>query len=226
MHERLEERPRGQHDRSGAVLDLTPATYAGDPARLDLDRLDHLLAEREVLLALDGELGQKLVGFLVALGTRTMHRRPLASVEQAELDRRGVGKDSHRAAQGIDLADDLTLGHAANRRITAHLAHCVAIQGEQGGAQAHPGCRQRRFEPGMPGSYHDDVKSIRVLLPRHGPLDSRPGRGKEDVEPGRADRIRAPPQLEGPGFIHLIETSSRPNRGTGTVPRKPRLQLV
>jgi hypothetical protein len=126
-----------------------------------------------------------------------MHRRPLAPVEQAELDRRSVGEDSHRAAQGIDLADDLTLGHAANRRIAAHLAHCVAIQGEQGGAQTHPGGCQRRLEPGMPGSYHDDVKSIGVVLPRHGHLDSRPGRGKEDVEPGRADRMRAPPQLAG-----------------------------
>ncbi len=106
-----------------------------------------------------------------------MHRRPLAPVEQAELDGRGVGKDTHRAAQGIDLANDLPLGHPPDRRIAAHLPDRIAIERQQGRPKTHSRGRQRRLDPGMPGAYHDDVKLIRVVHPRHGVSGSRPNRG-------------------------------------------------
>ena len=52
----------------------------------------------------------------------------------------------HRAAQGVDLADDLALGDATDRRVAAHLADGVAVHRQQGGAQAHPRRRQRRLD--------------------------------------------------------------------------------
>ncbi len=149
-------------DGPGSVTDAAPALDARDAASLDHDRLDHLLAEREVLLPLDGQLGQELVGFLVALGARAVHRRSLAPVEQAELDGRGVGEDPHRAAQGIDLADDLPLGHAADRRIAAHLADGIAVHGQERGSQPHPRGRQRGFQPGMAGSDDDHIEPVGI----------------------------------------------------------------
>ncbi len=93
VHQGLEERPGGQHDRTGLVTDAPPAGHAGDTARVHVDRFHHLLAQREVGLPLDGELRQELIGLLVALGPRAVHRRALAPVEQAELDRGGIGED-------------------------------------------------------------------------------------------------------------------------------------
>ncbi len=106
---------------------------------LDDDRLDHLLPEREVLLTLDRELGEELISLLVALGAGAVHGRPLASVEQAELDRRGVGDPPHLAAESIDLADDLPLGNPSDGRVATHLAHGIAVDRQERGAQAHPG---------------------------------------------------------------------------------------
>ena len=140
------------------VSTAAPARHARDPAPLDHDRLDHLLAERQVLLPLDRELGEELVGLLVALGPRAVHRRPFAAVEQAELDGRRVGEDAHRAAEGVDLADDLPLGHAADRRVAAHLADGVAVDRQQRGPQAHPRRGQRGLEPGVAGADDDDVE--------------------------------------------------------------------
>ena len=51
VHERLEERAGRQDDGPGPVSSAAPATHAGDAALLDQDRLDHLLAERQVLPA-------------------------------------------------------------------------------------------------------------------------------------------------------------------------------
>ena len=77
----------------------------------------------------------------------------------------------------------------------------------------------------MPGSDHDDVKSIGVVLPRHEPLIRGQAAAKKTLhQAGPIECVLR--HSSGPEFIDLIETSSRPNRGTGTVPRKPRPQLV
>ena len=77
--------------------------------------------------------------------------------------RRGVGEHAHHAAERVDLADDLPLGHSADRRIAAHLADGVAVHRQQRGAQAHPRRGQGRLEPGMPRAHHDDIESVRIL---------------------------------------------------------------
>ena len=162
MHQGLEERAGGHDDGARAVVDRRPGSATpDDPPVLDDDRLDHLLPERQVLLPLDGQLGQELIGLLVALGAGAVHRRPLAAVEQAELDGRGVGEHAHRAAQGVDLADDLPLGHAADRRVAAHLADGVAVDRQQRGPQPHPRRGQRGLEPGVAGADDDDVEIVR-----------------------------------------------------------------
>ena len=60
-----------------------------------------------------------------------MHGRALGAVEHAELDAGGVDDLAHLAAEGVDLADDLPLGDAADGRVAAHLGDGVGIHREQ-----------------------------------------------------------------------------------------------
>ena len=69
-----------------------------------------------------------------ALGA--VHGGAFAAIEHAELDAGGVDGAAHRAAQGVDFADDLPFGHAADGRIAAHLADGIEVGGQQCGLGA------------------------------------------------------------------------------------------
>ena len=92
-----------------------------------------------------------------------MHGRPLGAVEHAELNAAGVDAPAHLAAQGVDLADDLPLGDAADGRVAAHLRHGVGVHGQQGGAQAQPRRGQGGLNAGVAGAddNHVEVKAER-----------------------------------------------------------------
>ena len=113
---------------------------------------DDFLPQREVRLLFDEPLDFDLIRFLVGLGPRAVHRRAFAAIEHAELNAGGVDRPAHRAAEGVDLADDLPLGDAADRRVAAHLADGVAIGRQQRGARPQPRGRQRRLGAGMAGA--------------------------------------------------------------------------
>ena len=115
-------------------------------------------------MTLDGQLGRCLVELFVALGAGAVHGRPLAAVEHPELDARRVGEEAHRPAEGVDLADNLPLGDAADGWVAAHLPHGVGVQGQQRCAGAEATRRQRRLDPGVPSADHDDIERIRIEL--------------------------------------------------------------
>ena len=58
----------------------------------------------------------------VGLGARPAHGRPLAAVEQPELDAGGVGHAAHQAIERVDLAHQMALAQPADRRIAGHRA--------------------------------------------------------------------------------------------------------
>ena len=58
----------------------------------------------------------------ITLGSRGPHRRPLAPVEHAELERGHIRRPSHDTAERVHFADNGALRHAADRGVTRHLA--------------------------------------------------------------------------------------------------------
>ena len=60
----------------------------------------------------------------IGLRTRRAHRRPLRGIERPELDPGHVGGEGHRAAQRIDLLDQVALADTPNRGVARHLAEC------------------------------------------------------------------------------------------------------
>ena len=87
-------------------------------------------------------------------------------VEQAELDADGVGDFAHDAAERVDFADEVALGHAADGRIAAHLGDEVEVHGDERGLEAHARGGHGRFAAGVPGAHHDDI----VLFSKSHPI--------------------------------------------------------
>ena len=163
VQEALAGKCRREHHGPGAIDGVAAArgrrrSAAHAVGSFDQQVFDRFLPQRKVGLNLDDPLDLLLVGPLVGLGARTVHGRALAAVEHAELDAGRVDGPAHGAAQGVDLADDLPLGHAADGRVAAHLGDRVEVDRQQGGVRAHPRGGQRGLDAGVAGADHDHVE--------------------------------------------------------------------
>ena len=69
----------------------------------------------------------------VRLPSQRAHRRALAGVEHADLQKVGVGGDAHLTAERVYLADEMSLGGAADRGIARHEGDCVQRQRDDEG---------------------------------------------------------------------------------------------
>ena len=99
-----------------------------------------------------------LVELAVGLRPSGAYRRPLAGIQGAQLDACLVRRDRHRAAERIDLLDQMTLADAADRRIAAHLPEGLDVVREQERAAAHARGRERRLGAGVAAADHDHVE--------------------------------------------------------------------
>jgi hypothetical protein len=95
---------------------------------------------------------------LVALGAGAPDGGSAGGVEQAELDAAGIGDLAHDAAEGVDLADQMSLGDAADGGIAGHLRDQVEVQGEERRAQAHPRGSGSGFAASMAGTDYQYVE--------------------------------------------------------------------
>src|SRR5205807_7661365 len=82
------------------------------------------------------------------------------AVEHAELDAGGVDREAHEAAEGVDFADHLPFGEAADGGVAGHLADARGIQADEGdgGAEARRG--PGRFGTGVSAAEDDDVVAV------------------------------------------------------------------
>ena len=131
---------------------------AGDPAVLDHQIGHRLLEQMQVRLVLDHRTHRGLVERAIGLGTGGAHGRALARVEGAKLNAATIGRAAHDAAQRIDLAHQMPLADAADRRVARHLADGFDIVGEQQRTRAHAGGRGRGLGPGVAAADNDDVE--------------------------------------------------------------------
>ena len=97
----------------------------------------------------------------IGLGARCTHGRPLRAIQNAELNAGFVGGQGHRATQGVDLLDQMSLADPANRRVAAHLSQGFDVVGQQQRPGTHARAGQRGLGASMPPTNHDDVKLTR-----------------------------------------------------------------
>jgi len=94
---------------------------------------------------------------LIALGAGRPDGRSTRSIEQAKLDANRVRDLAHDAAEGIDFANQMSLGNSAYGGIAGHLRNEVYVQRVEGGLQAHAGRSHGCFASGVTGANHDNV---------------------------------------------------------------------
>ena len=117
-----EERPDGEHHRSGGELDPGDGDDASDPPAFEAQVGDLLLKEREVRLVFELLPDRLAVQHPVGLGTGGADRRALAGIEGAELDAGPIHCPGHTTPEGIDFTDQVSFADAAKGGIATHLA--------------------------------------------------------------------------------------------------------
>ena len=150
----------GQHHGGRAEPDTARSPHAGDPSLFDEQVVSRLLEDAQVVLAFHHAADLLPVQDAVGLGPGRAHGRPLARVQHPELDAGAVGGERHRAAQRIDLADQVTLADAADCRVAGHLTDGVDVVGQQQRAAPHTGRGECRLGAGMAAAYDDDIKEV------------------------------------------------------------------
>src|SRR5581483_8626391 len=108
------------------------------------------------------------VKLAVGLRAWALDRRPLAPVEDAELDARLVRNAAHEPVECIDLAHEVALAEPADGRVAGHLADGGEAMGDEGGARAHAGGRGRGLATGVAAADDDDIEA-KIGALAHGP---------------------------------------------------------
>ena len=114
----------------------------------------------------------------IRLRAGAAHRRALAAVQDAELDAGPIDGAAHEAVQRVDLADQVPLGQAADRRVAGHGADRVAPMGQEQRPCAEACGGGRGLAAGMPSSHNNDVEPI------HGGRDTK-NAARPSQRPGR-----------------------------------------
>ena len=68
-----------------------------------------------------------------------------------------VGDFAHDAAEGVDLADQVAFGDAADGGVAGHLRNQVQVHGDHGGPQPNAGAGAGGFAPGVARADDNDV---------------------------------------------------------------------
>ncbi len=158
MDQPPEKRPRSDHHGAGREAPTVGKKNRGHPAGSYLHVCGLALDDFEVRLSLQQFLHGVAIELSVRLGAGAADGRALLAVEHAELDTGGVGGQPHDAVEGIDLANQVALAEAADRRIAGHDADGRQRLGHQGGAGAHARRGGRGFGAGVAAADHDNIE--------------------------------------------------------------------
>ncbi len=129
----------------------------GDSPLDDLEIQDLGLDDVEIVLLPNRFLHRKAIEFSVGLRTRSAHRWALATIEQAELNAGRIRHPAHQTIHGVDLADQMALAEAADRRIARHHADRIEAQRHQRGFGAGARGSTGRLATSMAAAHHNHI---------------------------------------------------------------------
>ena len=118
------------------------------------------LTQHEVLLLVDGAAHPQAVGQLVGLCAQRVNRRAFAGIEHTRLEERVVDRQSHLAAQRIQLTHQMPLGCAADGGIARHERHRVQIERQKQRLKAQTRAGQARLASSVTRADDDNVKTF------------------------------------------------------------------
>ena len=86
---------------------------------------------------------------LGALATRRPDGRSATAIENLGLKGGGVGVDSHFAAQGIELVNEMTFGETSDSGVARHACNRINAGRNEEGGDPHSGCSEASLRTGM-----------------------------------------------------------------------------
>lgn len=102
---------------------------------------------------------------LVGLGTKRLHRRSLALVEQPYLDKATVCHPPHQAAERVYLAHKLPFGWPPNTGVARHLRYLVQVYRKEQSAAPHPRRSVCRFAAGVAcTNNHNIIDGMEIIV--------------------------------------------------------------
>ena len=159
-----------QHDCAAGDRAAVRELDAGDSAGVGRDPGRFAFDDGQVRGLADKRLHGAPIELAVGLGARPLDGRPLAAVEDAELDAGRIGGARHHAIERVDLAHEMALAQAADCGIAGHLADRRETVGDERGRRAgarRGGCG---FASGMAPADDNDVKfhrGVRLFHVKH-----------------------------------------------------------
>ena len=163
MDQAIQKGACGEHDRPAAKAQTQLRDGAGHPIALDDQVVNRLLKNPQVRLILQAGANGLPVEHPIRLGAGGSHRRAFARIEDAELDTGLIGGSSHRAAQRVDLFDEMTLADTPDRGVTGHLAEGFHAVRQQQGGSTHAGTGQGGLGACMTAANHDDIELLWIV---------------------------------------------------------------
>ncbi len=160
MDEAAQEGAGGQHHGAGSEDPAVRRHDARDPVAVDGEVLDRGLDDFEVRDGGNRRLHGLAVKLAVGLGAGTLHRRPLALIEDAELDAGLVGHAAHEAVERVDLAHEMAFAQAADGGVAGHLADGGEAVGEERRLGAHARGSSGRLAARVAAADDDDVEGL------------------------------------------------------------------
>jgi hypothetical protein len=132
-------------------------------AMLDDYIINGLLEQPKALLVFETTADGTSIEDAIGLGARRPDCGAFARVEDAKLDARFVGSRRHRAAQRVDLLDEVALADAPDGRVATHLPQRFQAVRQQQGVATHASSGQRGFGAGMASADDDHIKLARIV---------------------------------------------------------------
>ena len=194
VHERLQEGPGRHHHGPGVIGDISAASQPRQAPPFDDDRLDHLLAQGQILLPFDGQLREGLVGLLVALARGLCMAGPLPRLRRRNWREvaSAIVPIAPPSASTSRTICPLATPPIAGLQLICPTASQLIVK--QGGAPPHPRRGQRGLQAGVAGADDDHLEVVRVVLASRHDHRTRSGidvRTSRDVPVIIADSPRA-----------------------------------
>ena len=158
----VEEGAGCEDDRLGCESNTELRDDTRDPVASEDQIIDRLLEDLQIVLGLEALTDRAFVEKAIGLGTRRTNGGSLARVENPELDAGYIGGFGHRAAERIDLLDEVSLADSPDRWVAGHLSQRIDVVGQQKCLCPHSCCGKTRLGAGVSTADDDDVEMLRV----------------------------------------------------------------
>jgi hypothetical protein len=114
MDQAGEESAGGEDNRAGVEAHPELRHYTGDAIAFEQDVVNSRLEERQAGLVFEALADRLAIQRAVRLSPRRTYGGPFGQIQRAELDPGFVRGERHRAAQGVEFLDEVTLANAAD----------------------------------------------------------------------------------------------------------------